>query len=250
MIGQHILMFAGTTEARLAVQALLQEGYSVTASVATDYGSTMLENTAGNLFVVQGRRDVQGMIALMREKTYFCVIDATHPYAQEATTNILSAAKACSLPYYRLLRDQSENIGCTVNTAREALGILAEREGNILLTTGSKDLAVFTELPNYASRVYPRVLPFPASVQACLDLGYAPSHIIAMQGPFSQQLNHALLHQYNIGILVTKNSGPSGGYPEKVAAAKACHAFLVTIGHEAEQGYTLTGLLHFLERSN
>ena len=40
-----------------------------------------------------------------------------------------------------------------------------------------------------------------------------------MQGPFSYELNRALMLQNGIKNLITKNSGRNGGYEEKVKAA-------------------------------
>ena len=247
MMCGSILVFAGTTEARLAIHALLQEGFAITASVATEYGSTLLTNEDANLTILSRRLDARGMETLMRSGEFCAVIDATHPYASDVTANIRHAVGAVSLPYYRLLRDESANFGYTVAATRDSLPLLMEHSGNILLTTGSKDLPIFTELSHYADRIYPRILPFPASLQTSLDLGYKASNIIAMQGPFSQQMNEALMGQFDIRILVTKNSGPSGGYPEKIAAAKTCNVFAITIGHDSEEGYKLSELLQLLK---
>ncbi len=60
-----------------------------------------------------------------------------------------------------------------------------------------------------------------------------------MQGPFSQELNVALLRQYHIQWMVTKASGRTGGYPEKQAAALEAGAGLVVIEKpEEETGYS------------
>ena len=50
-----------------------------------------------------------------------------------------------------------------------------------------------------------------------------------MQGPFSRELNVALLREFGIGVLVTKASGVAGGFWEKVEAARECGVELVVI---------------------
>ena len=62
------------------------------------------------------------------------------------------------------------------------------------------------------------------------------SHILALQGPFSQELNEALIRQYHIEYLVTKDGGPAGGFAEKAAAAKAAGIGLVLIRRPREDG--------------
>ena len=51
-----------------------------------------------------------------------------------------------------------------------------------------------------------------------------------MQGPFSAELNIAMIKQLDIKYLVTKDTGASGGFPEKVRAAKGCGVELIVIG--------------------
>lgn len=82
---------------------------------------------------------------------------------------------------------------------------------NILLTTGSKHLPDYAKIQDYQNRAYLRLLPSSEMLQKAVDTGFLPAHLIAMQGPFSQELNVALIKQSDIGVLVTKESGKSGG---------------------------------------
>ena len=96
---------------------------------------------------------------------------------------------------------------------------LAGIEGNILLTTGSKELAVYCSKKELKDRLFVRVLPGEESLAICKEQGLTGKQIIAMQGPFSEELNRAILNQFKIRCLVTKESGKTGGYPEKLKAA-------------------------------
>ena len=67
-----------------------------------------------------------------------------------------------------------------------------------------------------------------------------------MHGPFSQKLNEALLEQFHIRWLVTKDGGAAGGFPEKAAAAQSAGAALVVIRRPAETGEDLPSILAWL----
>jgi precorrin-6x reductase len=126
---------------------------------------------------------------------------------------------------------------------------LNELEGRILLTTGSKDLPAFTAVRDYSRRMYPRVLPALESLQICRELGYELSRVIGMQGPFSEELNIALLRQFDIRVLVTKESGAAGGFAEKVSAARKLGIPVLVLNRPVrEQGYTLAELKRELSR--
>ena len=114
----------------------------------------------------------------------------------------------------------------------------------ILLATGAKELGAFAGLEK--GRLYARVLPTHEGIDACAALGLAHSHILAMQGPFTQKLNEAMLEQYGIRWLVTKDGGRQGGFAEKLAAARNAGAALVLISRPAQQGQTMEEILKAL----
>ena len=118
-------------------------------------------------------------------------------------------------------------------TAAEAADWLKGTKGNILLTTGSKELSAFAPLGG--ERLYPRVLPLASSLASCQAAGVPSRNILALQGPFSRELNEALIRQYHIRWLVTKDGGRTGGFAEK-AAAEAVGAALVLIRRPPEEG--------------
>lgn len=243
-MNKPVLIFGGTSEGTRLAESLPKRGYEVTVSVATEYGALMLEGL--DVRVETGRLDVDGMVQLMEKKNYLSVIDATHPYAAEVTENIKAAAVRAGLPYQRLLRPtEQEESGClTVPTPQAAAETLLGRSGNILLTTGSKDLAAFTVLPDYIQRVWVRILASEASLHQALSLGYPPNHIIAMHGPFTKELNVALLRQFQIKTMVTKRSGRAGGFQEKVEAAQEAGAELLIIDRPVrESGLSLEEIL-------
>lgn len=232
----NVLVFGGTTEGRLAVDYLLQHGFAVTVCVATEYGKDLLDEKRSNLIVHTGRMDETGMYAYMQKSPYLCVVDATHPYAVDVSRNIQNAAEAVSLPYIRLVREEGRfEGGVCFHTPVATATYLDGTNGPVLLTTGIKDLPVFCNIPDYKRRLYVRVLPSVESIEAAIRCGIEQSHIIAMQGPFGVELNKALILQFGIKHLVTKNSGAVGGFPEKVEACGQTGTELIVIDRPQEE---------------
>ena len=232
-----ILIFGGTTEGRLLAQALSQRGLPATVSVATPLGAQELSGLPGITSLV-GRKTTEEMAELL--KSFDRCVDATHPYAVEVTEHIRAAAEAAGLPVLRLVRQPDGGELC--RRAKDMAGaadMLEQMPGHVLLTTGSKELHHFAR-PGLAERCYPRVLPMADSLERCLTLGFPPKNIICMQGPFSRELNVALLRQYHIQTLVTKDTGGYGGFREKAEAAReAGCALLVVERPRRETGLTL-----------
>lgn len=234
-----ILLFGGTTEGRVLANRASVLGAEVTVSVATETGAEELTGADG-IRVLTGRLDRAGMEALL--PGFDLCVDATHPYAQLATAAIRAACENTGTPRLRLLRpaSQIEGVIC-VPGCKAAAEFLADRPGNILLTTGSKELSAFERLDK--NRIYVRVLPTHEGLFACEGLGLPHSHILALQGPFSQRLNEAMLEQYKIRWLVTKDGGQPGGFGEKLAAARAAGAGLVLVERPPDEGEGLEEIL-------
>ena len=236
----RVVIFSGTTEGRELSVETAALGMETLVCVATEYGKEVQTQEPG-IQVHSGRLDVEGMIQVLAGAD-LCV-DATHPYAREASRNIREAAKEAGVPCHRLLRRESQlPPGCIlVDSAADAARFLQGVEGNILLTTGAKELASFA--PVGVHRLYPRVLPAVESLEACEALGISRSNVIAMQGPFTQELNVALIRQFSIGWLVTKDGGAAGGFAEKVRAAQETGARLVVIRRPKEDGESFETIL-------
>lgn len=240
----RVLIFGGTVEGRVLAQWCAQQGLAATLCVATAYGASMAALTAPlpGIDIRVGRLGVDEMADVLAGG-YSHVVDATHPYAAEATQHIRAAAHQTRTPYLRLVRSGAAEVDCIAAPNAEGAAIrLDALPGNILLTTGSKDLNCFAR-QELVGRCFPRVLPTLDSLGRCLDLGFPPSHIICMQGPFSRKLNEAIMAQYNISVLVTKNTGGPGGYFEKAQAARVLGVTIVVIDRPAaEEGYSLHGI--------
>lgn len=246
-MNDKICMFAGTTEGR-RLAALLCGAVDLTVCVATEYGEVMLDGIGG-ITVHTGRMDEREMEAFFARGGFGRVIDATHPYAELVSENIASAAKKTGIPVMRVLReaDKKTDDAVYVSSVEEARDFLSAREGNIFITTGAKELASYVGLD--MSRVWARVLPVASSLEACETAGIPVSHIIAAQGPFSEETNLAELRAVGAKYIVTKSSGKSGGFEEKIGAAKKAGATAVIIGKPAQgEGLTFDEAVAVLEK--
>ncbi len=242
-------VFAGTTEGRKIVEFLCERSACVTACVATEYGQMML-TPARDLTIVEKRLDEAAMEEFFKKEAFDLVLDATHPYASLVTENIKTACKAADIEYLRLCRADSDNASAAVYVPdiATAANYLDKTQGNILLTTGSKELKSLMSIRDFAGRAYARVLPMRDSIRLCEEAGLKTSHIIAMQGPFSEEMNIALIRSVRAKYLLTKESGTAGGFAEKISAAEKTGISAVVIGRpEKESGLSFCEVLKVLE---
>ena len=186
-----ILVFAGTTEGRRIAEYLNDTVADSYVSVATEYGGRLLEEYQ-NLHLLTGRMDEDEITAFLSEKGIDLVIDATHPFAVLVTGNIKRACERAEVRYLRCLReeehledieliDNRDKAVIHVNSVKQAVEYLNNTKGNIFISTGSKELGLYTELDDYKERCYVRVLSVWESVKKSMELGFDGKHLIAMQ---------------------------------------------------------------------
>jgi precorrin-6A/cobalt-precorrin-6A reductase len=236
-----VLVFAGTTEGRLLTEWLSADGrFETCASCATEYGAAELAGLPRTR-VLAARLDEAGMEELIGSGGFDAVADCTHPYANIVTENARQAAQACGCAYLRVVREgEPEGDWLRVADADEAARALAGLEGDVLLTTGTKDIARYAADADLRRRLWVRCLPTTASVDTALGAGLPPSRIVQGLGPFSLEDNVALIRQSGVKVVVAKASGKAGGFWEKVQAARECGCALVVVGRPTqERGLTL-----------
>ena len=273
---KKIVIFAGTTEGRRLSEILADAGIAHTVCVATEYGEIVMRDQTDAeaarakeqslVSLHRGRMDRKQIEEFLRNEGYEIVVDATHPYARVVTENLRGAVaalqtsekKAQSPIYLRLEREISE----TPEAEDPAVSIryfesnadcakaLENTEGNILLTTGSKELATYCASGRLHDRLYVRILPGRESLELCMEQGIKGRQILALQGPFSTEMNAAILKQYDIRHMVTKNSGRTGGYQEKLEAAKMLEipVYVILPARKAVDTYSFAGICGKLEQ--
>ena len=221
-----ILLFAGTTEGRNLAEFLEKNQIPTEVCVATQYGETLLEEGKYRQ-VHAGRLDETEMEQQIQKQQITLVIDATHPYAVIVSQNIRRACSRTGTEYIRLARKETdaswkqemEDV-TEVASVAEAAAFLAKKEGRIFAATGSKELSAYQVIPDYQDRVVARVLSTPEAVSECAMLGFSGKNLICMQGPFTEDLNVAMLRQAQASWMVTNESGQAGVFLEKLRAEK------------------------------
>lgn len=227
-----IFVSAGTKDGRELAGYLLQQGYQVTASVVSQYGESLLEQYQG-LEINCQPLDADGFVTYFAEHDVRLFVDASHPYAANASVNAMEACQRTDIPYIRYERQQTPlayDKAFYVEDYRQAAAKAAELGEHIFLTTGSRNLEAFAKAEEMHGRhMVCRILPEPEIVAMAQRLGFTPGDIVAMQGPFSLELNKELFKKYQAQVVVTKNSGNTGGTDTKFQAAKELGLSLVII---------------------
>lgn len=225
-----ILIFSGTTEGRQLSAYLAKEKIHHYVSVATEYGQNVMEESE-YVKVHVGRMEFENIIDYLTANEFSAnslIVDASHPYAQVISKNLIRILSAASFTLMRISRgsmemdayEYSKTENCFYyNDIEEVANEINRLEGNILVTTGSKEIGKLASNISDKNRLFVRVLPSVESLELCAKAEIPEKQIIAMHGPFSAEMNDAIIKQYNIKHLLTKESGSNGGFKEKLVAA-------------------------------
>ena len=211
-----IWIIGGTSDAVKIADLLLDRQKTVMVSATTTYGIDYVKSKP--VQVVQQKLEISDMQDLMKDNKVDCVIDASHPFAEQVSKNAIEACRLENISYLRFERKSTEFMKAQYyKDYGQMTGHLSQTKGNILLTIGSKNVYRFSVLDG--ERLTARVLPHPDSLARCMDAGLKLHQIIAVKGPLSKATNKALMMEYDIDHLVTKDTGTEGGLMEKVKAA-------------------------------
>ncbi|MDI6815654.1 MAG: precorrin-6A reductase [Actinomycetota bacterium] len=244
-----ILLLGGTTEARLLLEKLTEERIPVIFSTAYEFAGEFIDSLAVENPLVKhiaGKLDADAMVVLIDSEKVALLVDATHPFATGVSENARAACEVAGVPYLRVDRalagkanyENIEYARSMEEAARIAAGLAqgqsqVQSQGpgaTIFIATGSNQAGLFAERIDISKhRVYIRVLPGDESVAKCLEAGFAPEQVITGVGPFSVEENERLWRSLGVTVVVTKESGREGGFPEKVEAAKRLGITLVVV---------------------
>ena len=227
-----VWVFSGTRDGNLLAAEIHQQGHRLIVSTATDYGKAVLEQNYPGIPAVSGRKGIEGRRQELKACGAKAILDATHPFADAISKQLIQLSQELHIPYLRFERlpvaPLPEAIICQ---SMEAAAQTAMGKGQrIFLATGSKGLTTFLNSTS-SSRLqwFVRLTPNPTMIQQAVDLGIPRSHICAMQGPFSQAFNEALWQDWQIDCVVTKNSGAVGGVDAKGAASQRLGIPLIVV---------------------
>lgn len=226
------MVIAGTKDAFDIIKKLSSLGAYIIATVTTQFGSEVLGSNKG-VEIKVGMLDKTAMLKLINENDISCVVDASHPFATEVSANAVTCCEQAKIEYLRFERKRIQfnpQLVIAVKSFEQAAIEANKIDGNILLTIGSKNIDVFTRLiDNYKTRLFARVLPDSRMIEKCERVGLTANNIIALKGPFTKQMNIEIIRYCNAKVVVTKESGETGGTQQKIDAAHAIGAKVVLI---------------------
>ena len=209
-----ILVFGGTTEGRKAVEVLEEAGSPYFYSTRGDEQQVeMLNGTR-----LKGGMDVEQITAFCREQDIRLIIDAAHPFAEALHQNLHRVALENHLPlirYDRIYPPHSDDLVWCKDYV-DAVGQLeSHRVERLLALTGANTIA---KLRDYWIRhdCWFRILNRDASRKMANDNRFPPDRLVY----YEEDDTSALIGELRPDALITKESGLSGGFMEKVEAAR------------------------------
>ena len=213
-----IWVIGGTKDSRDFLEKFIKYDSDIIVSTATEYGAKLIENLP--IKISSEKMDKEAMLKFVNDNKITKVIDISHPYAFEVSKNAMEVAEEKNIEYFRFEREEINILPRNYKKFEDIESLIKyveNLEGNILVTLGSNNVPLFRGLKNL-SDIYFRILPRWDMVKKCEDNNILPKNIIAMQGPFTENMNIAMMEQFNIKYLITKKTGDTGGEREKVSA--------------------------------
>jgi precorrin-6A/cobalt-precorrin-6A reductase len=214
MTSMRVLILGGTTEASELTRLLAADSrFDTTISLA---GRIANPKTQPVRTRIGGFGGVDGLIAWLRQEQIQAVIDATHPYADQISSNAVAACARLAIPLASILRPawgpQPGDKWLAVANAEAAAAALGPKPRRVFLTLGRLELGAFASAPHH--HYVARTIDPPGDVALPPDI-----RLLVGRGPFEREAETALLAHENIDMLVSKNSGGAATYA-KIEAAR------------------------------
>ncbi|WP_019498616.1 cobalt-precorrin-6A reductase [Pseudanabaena sp. PCC 6802] len=223
-----IWLIGGTSESKQLAIALQERGIPFVVTVVTDTARGMY---SPNACVRVGKLDSSTMTEFIQTNHITAILDASHPFAIEISHGAIAQAQTHQIPYLRFEREdvllESNNLRIA-NSIEDAIQPEILDGQNVFLAVGYQSLHLFRNWHDRC-RLYARVLPAIASLQAALDADFRSEQIVAIRPPISVALERALWQQWQITTVITKASGKSGGEDLKIAIAAELGIQLIAI---------------------
>ncbi|MEM0140158.1 MAG: precorrin-6A reductase [Ferroplasma sp.] len=246
-----LLLLNGTSDSRDLAAILQKNGYEIiaVASGAHDVSSLNklgIENISINL-------NEKSIIDSCRKFKASAIIDASHPYAEYTHSLAMDSAISLGIECLRFERPFSDIKGNNIKFANNYIEAVkyAEKGNNILITTGIKNIENYQKLI-HEKNVFVRTLPVADNIELLINMDIKRENIIAMEGIFNEALESAILENYKIDTIVTKDSG-FHSLPKINAAIKKGISLIIIKRPpviNANMSYTADGIIKILRKHN
>ena len=202
-----ILVFGGTTEGRKAVEVLEEGGNTYYYSTKTGEQDITLHHGQR----IDGALDAEAMQMFCREHGIRLIVDAAHPFASQLHQTIALVSESLNVPpirYERIYPERDPEI-----TWIDDYSQIPRDIHSLLATTGVQSIAKLKPLEAEGIRIYYRILQRESSIALALKQGASPEQLCYFEDPQDIPVEAE--------AILLKESGLSGGFSEKVEAAKA-----------------------------
>ena len=202
-----ILVFGGTTEGRKAVEVLEEAGNAYYYSTKTGEQDITLHHGSR----LDGALDAEAMQAFCRDRDIRLMVDAAHPFASQLHQTIAQVSESQDIPairFERIYPPRDPDIIWIDDYSQIPHDI-----HSLLATTGVQSIARLKPIEAEGIKVYYRILNRESSKASALRQGASEQQLCYYEHPDDIPIE--------ADALLLKESGVSGGFPEKVEAAKA-----------------------------
>ena len=231
-----ILVFGGTTEGRKTVEVLEEGAGTYYYSTKTGEQDIVLHHGQR----IDGAMNAEAMQTFCQERHIRLIIDAAHPFAQMLHQTIASVADCLQLPvirYERLYPPRDEFI-----TWIDDYDEIPHDIHTLLATTGVQSIARLKPLEKEGMRIIYRILPRETSIRQAHAQGATDDQICFYED--EQTIDVAA------DAILLKESGQTGGFQEKVEAAKERGMRIIALKRPTlPSGFTMVNGPHGLRRT-
>ena len=202
-----ILVFGGTTEGRKAVEVLEEGGNAYYYSTKTGEQDITLHHGQR----IDGALDAEAMQTFCGEHDIRLIIDAAHPFASQLHQTIAQVSQSLNIPtirYERIYPKRDSEI-----TWIDDYSQIPRDIHSLLATTGVQSISKLKPLEAAGVKVFYRILNRESSIALAQKQGASPEQLCYYEDPKDVSVEAE--------AILLKESGLSGGFSEKVEAAKA-----------------------------
>ena len=223
-----ILVFGGTTEGRKAAEVLEEAGSPFFYSTKTGEQDISLHHGQS----IDGAMDAEAMKAFVSEHGIRLIVDAAHPFASRLHETIAAVASDRQIPvirYERIYPPRDPDIMWIDDYSQVPTDI-----HTLLATTGVQSISKLKWLEALGIKVFYRILNRESSIVLAKEQGATDNQLC-----FYEDGNKI---DVDADAILLKESGLSGGFCEKVAAARAKGMRIITLKRpELTQGDCVNG---------
>ena len=202
-----ILVFGGTTEGRKAVEVLEEGGSTYFYSTKTGEQDITLHHGQR----IDGALDAEAMQTFCHEHDIRLIVDAAHPFASQLHQTIAQVSESLNVPtirYERIYPKRDSEITWINDYSQIPNDI-----HSLLATTGVQSISKLKPLEAAGIKVFYRILNRESSIALAQKQGASPEQLCYYEDPKDVSVE--------ADAILLKESGLSGGFQEKVDAAKA-----------------------------